>query len=308
MFWRLQRLHRLCQKMGTTAAAAATDAPDSPVPCCPSRLLLQNFVPAKVGGELQCAWQRRCTWLPLGLIVAAHLACLPVVPAAAPLTATARVGPSPLLQVFLGGVSNDTNMESLQAYCGQWGELSDVHVMEGKGYAFVTFAAVPTAQAFLEVRSQARAPCHAATSSGLKLLLLNNPARLPLLQHREHYIDGRKVDAKAAVPRDQGGGKLTRKMFVGGIGEVSDAEFQAHFANFGTVTVRSSCGDARCCRRHCCRRCWCWHVCPWSAAVHSRPLPHRSVLCSASVLPAGSAYRTAWCCASPTAAPAALGL
>jgi RNA recognition motif-containing protein len=74
----------------------------------------------------------------------------------------------------------------------------------------------------------------------MQLLLLKEPTHLPLLQHREHYIDGRKVDAKAAVPRDQGGGKLTRKMFVGGIGEVSDAEFQAHFANFGTVTVRSS--------------------------------------------------------------------
>ena len=71
--------------------------------------------------------------------------------------------PVPLLQVFLGGVSNDTNVDSLQAYCGQWGELSDVHVMEGKGYAFVTFAAVPTAQAFLEVGMlrAGRALCHA---------------------------------------------------------------------------------------------------------------------------------------------------
>lgn len=107
-------------------------------------------------------------------------------------------------KVFLGGISNDTDENSLQAYCGQWGEVSDVHVMHGKGYAFVTFAAVPTAQAFLE--------------------------------HREHYIDGRRVDAKAAVPRDQGGGKLTRKMFVGGIGEVSDAEFRNHFAVYGMIT------------------------------------------------------------------------
>jgi hypothetical protein len=56
-----------------------------------------------------------------------------------------------LPQVFLGGISNDTNAESLQAYCGQWGEIADVHIMTGKGYAFVTFASVPTAQAFLEV-------------------------------------------------------------------------------------------------------------------------------------------------------------
>ena len=64
--------------------------------------------------------------------------------------------PSPHPQVFLGGISNDTDENSLQAYCGQWGEVSDVHVMHGKGYAFVTFAAVPTAQAFLEVGPQGR--------------------------------------------------------------------------------------------------------------------------------------------------------
>ncbi len=59
-------------------------------------------------------------------------------------------------KVFLGGVSNDTNDDSLRAYCGQWGEIADVHVFSGKGYAFVTFAAVPTAQAFLEVRCTQR--------------------------------------------------------------------------------------------------------------------------------------------------------
>lgn len=60
----------------------------------------------------------------------------------------------------------------------------------------------------------------------------------PLPQHREHFVDGRKVDAKAAVPRDQGGGKLTRKMFVGGMGELPDDAFRAHFAPFGTIVVR----------------------------------------------------------------------
>lgn len=76
---------------------------------------------------------------------------------------------------------------------------------------------------------------------------LDCPCSLPRLsspQHREHYIDGRRVDAKAAVPRDQGGGKLTRKMFVGGIGEVSDDEFRNHFAVFGTITVRAGGPDS----------------------------------------------------------------
>ena len=140
-------------------------------------------------------------------------------------------------------------------------------------------------------------------SSSMQLLLLKEPTHLPLLQHREHYIDGRKVDAKAAVPRDQGGGKLTRKMFVGGIGEVSDAEFQAHFANFGTVTVRSSGSAAGWCG------CCCAHVCLRPGHLRCIADSCLTVLCSVCLSPsAGPACRTAWCYASPTAAPVGLGL
>lgn len=106
-------------------------------------------------------------------------------------------------KVFLGGCGSDLTNEGLAAYCGQWGEVADCHVMTGKGYAFVTFREVPSAQAFLE--------------------------------HREHFIDGRKVDVKAAIPKDQGGSKLTKKMFVGGTGEISDEEFRAYFAQFGNI-------------------------------------------------------------------------
>ena len=44
----------------------------------------------------------------------------------------------------------------------------------------------------------------------------SNPA-WPGLQQREHMIDNKKVEAKAAVPKNSGSSSaLTRKMFVGG--------------------------------------------------------------------------------------------
>ena len=37
------------------------------------------------------------------------------------------------------------------------------------------------------------------------------------MQQKDHYIDGKKIEAKAAVPKNSGNAPtLTRKMFVGG--------------------------------------------------------------------------------------------
>lgn len=100
-------------------------------------------------------------------------------------------------------MSPDTNTESLQSYCGQWGELTDVHIMMGKTYGFVTFTDPKNAQQFLDTR--------------------------------EHVINGKQVDAKAAVPKDQGGGRMTKKMFVGGTIDITDAEFREYFSRFGRI-------------------------------------------------------------------------
>lgn len=106
-------------------------------------------------------------------------------------------------KIFIGALSPDTNTEGLRAYCGQWGELSDVHIMMGKNYGFVTFENPKDAQKFLETR--------------------------------EHVINGRQVDAKAAVPREQGGSRLTKKMFVGGAIDITDSEFRDYFARYGRI-------------------------------------------------------------------------
>lgn len=57
-----------------------------------------------------------------------------------------------------------------------------------------------------------------------------------LLQKRLHELKGRRLDAKAAVPKAHlGNAKLTKKMFVGGTGELTDADFQQHFSQYGEI-------------------------------------------------------------------------
>lgn len=44
------------------------------------------------------------------------------------------------------------------------------------------------------------------------------------------------MDAKAAVPKAQlGTAKLTKKMFVGGTGELTDEDFREHFSQYGDI-------------------------------------------------------------------------
>lgn len=107
-------------------------------------------------------------------------------------------------KLFIGGIEPNTTKATLESYCSQWGELSDAVVIENKGYGFVTFTDPKSAMAFLE--------------------------------QREHMLDGKKVDVKAAVPKTSGGGsQLTKKMFVGGTGETTDDELKAHFSEYGDI-------------------------------------------------------------------------
>lgn len=105
-------------------------------------------------------------------------------------------------KIFLGGLDSKTTSDTVMEYVAQWcvvacrtivlaqhhlsrGEVKDLQVMEARGFGFVTYADFRSAQQFLD--------------------------------QRDHHIEGRRIDAKAAVPRNSGSGsQLTRKMFVGG--------------------------------------------------------------------------------------------
>ncbi|KAL5581715.1 hypothetical protein UlMin_014157 [Ulmus minor] len=127
-------------------------------------------------------------------------------------------------KLFIGGISWDTNEERLKEYFGAYGEVIEAVIMKdrntgrARGFGFVVFA---------------------------------DPSVADRVIKEKHNIDGRTVEAKKAVPRDEqntlsrtsgsiqgspGPGR-TRKIFVGGLASsVTESDFKNYFEQFGTIT------------------------------------------------------------------------
>ncbi|KAJ0801456.1 putative RNA recognition motif domain, nucleotide-binding alpha-beta plait domain superfamily [Helianthus annuus] len=131
---------------------------------------------------------------------------------------------SDLGKLFVGGIAWDTNEERLQEYFSSFGEVLEAVIMKdhttgrARGFGFVVFA---------------------------------DPAVAERVIKEKHHIDGRMVEAKKAVPReDQStisrnsgsvqsspGPNRTRKIFVGGLAStVTESDFRRYFEQFGTIT------------------------------------------------------------------------
>ncbi|KAM7498412.1 hypothetical protein LguiA_022826 [Lonicera macranthoides] len=131
---------------------------------------------------------------------------------------------SDLGKLFIGGISWDTNEERVKEYFSAYGEVLEAVIMKdrttgrARGFGFVVFA---------------------------------DPAVAEKVIKEKHNIDGRMVEAKKAVPRDdqstmsrnsssiQGspGQARTRKIFVGGLAStVTENDFKSYFEQFGTIT------------------------------------------------------------------------
>jgi len=116
-------------------------------------------------------------------------------------------------KVFIGGLSWDTSDSAFATYFSKFGEIKDAVIMRDKltggsrGFGFVTFA---------------------SSSSVDKLIAAKDAVEL----------DGRHVDVKVAVPKEQlaGGTPRTKKIFVGGLApEITEQEFKEHFSQFGAI-------------------------------------------------------------------------
>ncbi|CAA7062693.1 unnamed protein product [Microthlaspi erraticum] len=142
---------------------------------------------------------------------------------------------SDLGKLFIGGISWDTDEEKLRDYFSKYGDVVEAVIMRdratgrARGFGFIVFA---------------------------------DPSVAERVIMEKHIIDGRTVEAKKAVPRDDqqvllkrhaspihlmspvhgvggggGGGGRTRKIFVGGLpSSITEPEFKSYFEQFGSIT------------------------------------------------------------------------
>ncbi|KAK1435596.1 hypothetical protein QVD17_01362 [Tagetes erecta] len=129
-------------------------------------------------------------------------------------------------KLFIGGISWDTDEDRLKEYFSGYGEVSEAVIMRdrltgrARGFGFVVFV---------------------------------DPAVAERVVMEKHMIDGRTVEAKKAVPREDHHGLnraissiqgspvgpvgRTRKIFVGGLpSNITENDFKNYFDQFGTIT------------------------------------------------------------------------
>ncbi|KAJ7570788.1 hypothetical protein O6H91_01G135300 [Diphasiastrum complanatum] len=115
-------------------------------------------------------------------------------------------------KIFIGGLPRETTTEALTNHFKKYGELTDSVIMKTRGsghprgFGFVTFA---------------------------------DPSICDRVLQEEQIINGRTVDCKRSIPRenmDALKGPKTKKIFVGGIPTtVTEEEFAKHFSQFGKI-------------------------------------------------------------------------
>ncbi|VAI45598.1 unnamed protein product [Triticum turgidum subsp. durum] len=115
-------------------------------------------------------------------------------------------------KIFVGGVAWETTEESFSKHFGKYGAITDSVIMKDKhtkmprGFGFVTFS---------------------------------DPSVIDKVLEDEHNIDGRTVEVKRTVPREEMSSKdgpKTRKIFVGGLpSTLTEDDLRDHFSSYGNV-------------------------------------------------------------------------
>lgn len=131
-------------------------------------------------------------------------------------------------KVFIGGIAWDTSEDTLRDYFGQYGQVAQAVIMRDK----------PTGR-----------------PRGFGFVVFSDPSVLDRVLEERHTIDGRTVEAKRALSREEqqtssrtgsfnpgrtsgGGGNFkTKKIFVGGLpSSLTEDGFRQYFESYGQVT------------------------------------------------------------------------
>jgi heterogeneous nuclear ribonucleoprotein A1/A3 len=125
----------------------------------------------------------------------------------------ASIEPEHTRKLFIGGLDYSTTADKLEEHFSQFGTVVDVVVMKdpatkrSRGFGFVAFL-----KSYMVDKAQANRP---------------------------HEIDGRQVDTKRAVPRDEiekPNKNGCRKIFVGGIKEEAEEEVCIYSVNIVSIS------------------------------------------------------------------------
>ncbi|XP_025194518.1 heterogeneous nuclear ribonucleoprotein A1-like isoform X3 [Melanaphis sacchari] len=121
--------------------------------------------------------------------------------------------PEQFRKLFIGGLNYTTTNDSLKEFFEKWGDIVDVVVMKdpvtkrSRGFGFITYS----------------------KSSMVDDAMANRP----------HKIDGREVETKRAVPRDDIDKPdiawTVKKMFVSGIKEQAEEDLKEYFGQYGNI-------------------------------------------------------------------------
>ncbi|EPQ59816.1 RNA-binding domain-containing protein, partial [Gloeophyllum trabeum ATCC 11539] len=109
-------------------------------------------------------------------------------------------------KMFIGGLNWDTTDETLRNYFSQFGKVDACTIMRD---------------------AAGRSRCFA-------FLTFEDPASVNAVMVREHVLDGKIIDPKRAIPRQEH--QRATKLFIGGLaGSVTSESMREFFSQFGKV-------------------------------------------------------------------------
>ncbi|KAJ7083101.1 hypothetical protein B0H15DRAFT_785253, partial [Mycena belliarum] len=109
-------------------------------------------------------------------------------------------------KMFIGGLNWDTTDDSLRTYFTQFGKVDACTIMRD---------------------AAGRSRCFA-------FLTFDDPASVNAVMVREHFLDGKIIDPKRAIPRQEH--QRATKLFIGGLaGSVTSESMREFFSQFGKV-------------------------------------------------------------------------